>query len=239
MSRDRTEWSLVVFTVATQAAAGICALGAVLGEPRPTLALVFLALGFGWATLHLGRPAGARFALANLHSSWLSRELLLGALFAAAVVAQLATGEEVVAWLAAALGLVFVLAVSRVYAIRTVPAWNTWATPVAFFGTALLLSAALLGQGPIALVTAPALLLATYLHLSQLRRGDAAAVASAAIVASQFRGLFMLRVFGALVGAAIAMLPSLVATVVASALLVASELLGRFLFYASHRRVGL
>ena len=87
------EWSLVAFTLLAQmAVALVLALGLVhvgalwalgAGLPEQSLAaplgagLVLLVLAAACSLFHLGRPLGARRALANLRGSWLSREILM------------------------------------------------------------------------------------------------------------------------------------------------------------------
>lgn len=103
---------------------------------------------------HLGNPLNAPTAVTNLASSWLSREIffsslfaLFGAIFALMQWRKISTFavRNVVAWLAALVGLALVFSMSRVYMIAAEPAWNTWATPVLFFTTTFLLGALAMG----------------------------------------------------------------------------------------------
>jgi anaerobic dimethyl sulfoxide reductase subunit C (anchor subunit) len=98
--------------------------------------------------LHLNNPVNVLRASPNLGSSWLSREVVLGLVFV--VLAAVYTfmqwrklGDNglrtIIGWIAAVAGMVLTYAMSRVYMIRTQPAWNTVATPVSFLVTALLL----------------------------------------------------------------------------------------------------
>jgi len=164
------------------------------------------------------------------------------------------------------LGLAFVYAISRVYRIRTVPAWDTWATPFAFFSTTLLLGAVttavvlVLGNAPAELVNRAlqtlspwvvvvvgAELVVMVLHLRRLERGGAAALRSAQVVKWQHPGRMGLRTFSGAFGALLfhgTTWPGHgsqagVAILVACGLLLVSELLSRSLFYASHHRIGL
>ena len=111
----------------------------------PVIILAFIASLF-----HLGNPFNAYRAVSNLGSSWLSREILSGVLFALtgglfAIMQWRKIGSEtlrtIIAWIAALIGLFFVYAMSNVYMMRTVPTWNTWYTPVSFFTTTFLLGA--------------------------------------------------------------------------------------------------
>ena len=101
--------------------------------------------------LHLGQPRHAWRAIANLRTSWLSREVLSAALFVVSLIAVLATRGSGI-WLADATGLALIISMARVYALRTVPEWNHRATTASFFVTTLLLGAlvhgALIGAGP-------------------------------------------------------------------------------------------
>ncbi len=205
--------SLVVFTVLAQAAAGVALFGG-----TPAIALSLLVVAGAVVLLHLGRPGRARLATARWRRSWLSREVLLGMAFGAALVARLLLPEgRVAAYVAALLGLFFVWAIANVYRLRTVPAWDTWRTPAQFLGTAFLLGAAIRGLPIVAACFALGQVLLTMTSLPRKRRGIAA-----------------LRVATALLGSAL-----LFHSAWAILLLFASELIGRWLFYASHRRVGL
>ena len=152
-----SHWSLVTFTLLIQSAAGCVwcaqialALGLSLGpvglEYRVSAALIAVAAGLAAAMAHLGNPAAAFHAVRNLKSSWLSREVttvnLLAGLLAALVLAGLISPGSLNGWsllpadLAAGLAL---YAMTRVYRLRTVPAWNRAATPLNYLGSALIL----------------------------------------------------------------------------------------------------
>ena len=127
---------------------------------RVLLALVLvIALGFLASLFHLGSPFSAYRAVTNLGSSWLSREILFGVIFA--VLATVYTFMQwrkigsvglrnVIAWLAAIDGLVLVYCMARVYMLEAQPAWNTWATPVSFYATTFLLGALAMGAAFVA-----------------------------------------------------------------------------------------
>lgn len=158
------ERSLVAFTLLAQMAVGaFWTLGAVhLWAARgagmadrallgiPALMLLAILASF----LHLGAPRNAWRALANLPSSWLSREILFTLLFttASGLVAGLQwfnwgtiAVRDALAWVAALLGLALIVSMSNAYRLRTVSGWDTWATPASFFITAGLLGG--LGAG--------------------------------------------------------------------------------------------
>ena len=163
MRQRGSEWQLVLFTILTQMAVGTFILWsgamAAFAKPHPFIAgtftvatlgmvLAFLVLGTLSAGLHLGRPISAVFSIANLQRSWLSREALLGGSFGLVGLITLIRRRlegpiSVVDVTLIAVGLITGLAllytISRLYMLRTVPAWNHLGTPAAFFTTSLLL----------------------------------------------------------------------------------------------------
>ncbi len=179
------ERSLVAFTLLAQLAVGaflaLSALdlgsGALAGDPaagalgtRILLAIgPVMAAALAGSLLHLGSPALAWRAIANVRSSWLSREVLLALLFAAcgAACAALrllrpaAVGPYAPLAAATALaGIGLVYAMARVYRLRTVPAWDTPLTTASFFVTTLLLGSLSVGAA-LALVPGTARALAS------------------------------------------------------------------------------
>jgi anaerobic dimethyl sulfoxide reductase subunit C (anchor subunit) len=169
------EWALVAFTICAQMSVGaFVVLGVVhwfaagragLEEAdrladRALLAIgPTLLLGMAASLLHLGDPFNGYRAVANLGSSWLSREIVSGSLFAAAAVGftfvqwrKLATARVrmLLGATTAAVGLALVYSMGRVYLLRTVPVWNTVATPVMFFVTTFLLGSLAIGAAYVA-----------------------------------------------------------------------------------------
>jgi len=150
-----SEWSLVLFTVLTQAAVGIVVIseftrlllknsGAHLKWQAPA-ACALTALGLLFSLTHLGTPLHSVFTILNLGSSWLSREILVVGCFFAVIlllVLQRRKAPEkgatplAIASIVVGLGAVFVM--TRVYLLPTVPVWNSIATTFGFFGTMLL-----------------------------------------------------------------------------------------------------
>ena len=153
------EWPLVLFTVLGQCVVGatiVSGLGwLALGDQREARRLVrnmffiwlLMGIGFLASVMHLGSPLRAFNSLNRIGASALSNEIASGALFFAvggfwwllAVLEKMpATLGKV--WLAIAmlLGLLFVLAMTRVYQINTVPTWYNGYTTSAFFLTVLL-----------------------------------------------------------------------------------------------------
>ncbi len=156
-----TNLSLICFTLLTQSAVGlvfITTLGHWFGGAmQSTISFRSMALALGITTAgllaalsHLAAPRLAPHALRNPATSWLSREVLLVPFFAAALcLAILATliGNTVtlivVEIAACLLGGAALWAMTGVYLLKTVPAWNTPATALEFTGSALLLGGAL------------------------------------------------------------------------------------------------
>jgi anaerobic dimethyl sulfoxide reductase subunit C (anchor subunit) len=162
------EWALVAFTLLMQASVGILLVVVALQlfaarEPAhaPARALDGPLLGAAAAAVfglvaslaHLGQPAQAWLAITNVRTSWLSREVVLTALFTASallVVALDRTGagspgrRDVARVVAAVLGVAVVFAMSRLYMVPAQPGWNRVLTPINFFATTVLLGAVVL-----------------------------------------------------------------------------------------------
>jgi DMSO reductase anchor subunit len=109
-------------------------------------ALCLVLAGLAAAMSHLGNPGGSLHAVKNFKSSWLSREIFSVSLFAGflalmAVLAQVRPGAlNVWVLLVGSLaGGTVLYAMTRVYRLRTVPAWNHAGTALIFPGSALLL----------------------------------------------------------------------------------------------------
>jgi len=159
------EWPLVAFTILGQTAVGLFWF----------FDLPFLIRGrlplFGWRTtwlailavsallmglaavisfFHLRHPLRARRALANLRTSWLSREILFELLFLGLI--------GLIGWLeafrnprpgllrallaaAALAGGLFLLSMARLYMLPSLPVWKGIYTPLAFLSTTLVAGA--------------------------------------------------------------------------------------------------
>ncbi|MBI5650044.1 MAG: dimethyl sulfoxide reductase anchor subunit [Chloroflexi bacterium] len=169
------EWALITFTILAQMSVGsFIVLGIVhyftakkSGEKqadelsdRALLAIgPVLALGMAASLLHLGNPLNAYKAVTNLGTSWLSREIFFGVLFAVAGAVfavmqwkKIATFQvrNLVAILAAVIGIALVYSMSMVYMMPTRPSWNMVTTPVSFFATTLLLGVLAMGAAFVA-----------------------------------------------------------------------------------------
>ena len=169
------EWALITFTILAQMSVGsFIVLGVVhffsqrkSGEKQAdelsdrALLAIFPVLGLGLlaSLLHLGNPINAYKAVTNLGTSWLSREILCGVLFAVVGFAFALmqwrklgsfTLRNVVALLAALIGIVLVYSMAMVYAIPTRPSWNLVTTPLSFYVTTLLLGVLAMGAAFVA-----------------------------------------------------------------------------------------
>ena len=151
------EWPLVLFTVLGQCVAGatiVSGLGWMSltdnSEARQRLVkrMVFLWLmmgvGFLASVMHLGSPLRAFNSLHRIGASALSNEIASGALFFAVggfwwLLARLGKLPASLSrpWLLLSmlLGVMFVLAMTRVYQIETVPTWYSGGTTTSFFLT--------------------------------------------------------------------------------------------------------
>jgi anaerobic dimethyl sulfoxide reductase subunit C len=113
-----------------------------------------LVLGLLASMMHLGTPIRAINALRHLDSSWLSREIFFGLLFAT-IGGAFAFSQwfkwltprlrQCLAGLAALVGLALIGSMTMVYMLPTVPAWDSWATPFRFFATTFLLGSLAVG----------------------------------------------------------------------------------------------
>ncbi|MEN6560267.1 MAG: DmsC/YnfH family molybdoenzyme membrane anchor subunit [Acidobacteriota bacterium] len=156
------EWPLVAFTILGQTAAGaILVLSAILlffAAPGWSLmparhlvltvlemALVLLGIAAALSFFHLRFPFRAFRVLANLRTSWLSREILcLLALLALIVLADILvrTGNaadlsfSIVMGALAVDGVLFLVSMSKIYMLRSVPSWEPGYTGLSFFLTA-------------------------------------------------------------------------------------------------------
>src|SRR6056297_79977 len=158
-----SEWSLVFFTTISQLAAGmiIAVLPFVFSKKHKEYAkmnqtalysatglmLIALVLSF----LHLNNPVNSVYALSNLKTSWLSREILFVSLFLFFLVIanfiiyfknpQVKYYKTLIL-VTASVGVVLVYTMSKLYIIPTVPPWNSISTMIEFYSTALLIGSA-------------------------------------------------------------------------------------------------
>jgi anaerobic dimethyl sulfoxide reductase subunit C len=165
-----SEWSLIIFTIIMQMAVGtFVILGGVhffatrrysekdadLLSDRALLAIgPAVVLAILVTLLHLGNPVNAPLAISNFGTSWLSREISFSMLFSVGGAAfafmqwrkiSTASNRNILALVVAAIGILLVFTMGQIYMLPTVPAWNTLATPVAFFLTTFLLGSLAIG----------------------------------------------------------------------------------------------
>ena len=301
---DTREWALLIFTILGQTAAGTFLVLLIVrtfikgkaGVEQADKLTIFplyivvpvMALALLSSLFHLGSPLNIVKAVPNLTSSWLSREVVISVVFT--VLAVLYTfmywrkiGSEqaktILGWITALVGVFQVYGMGMVYMIRTQPAWNTLATPVSFFTTAVLLGVLTVAAGLIVshsrLSKAPAkqtellrsvlqgLALASIillgieflvlpLYMAYLSSLGIAAVQTLNLMTGSFGSTLALRLILVFIGAGLlaaylyrnASIPgkeSTFSTLIYSALalVLVSEVMGRFIFYATHVNIGL
>ncbi len=301
------EWALIIFTTLTQLSVGsFVVLGIVhffaarkyganeadrLSD-RALLAIgPAMALGLIASLLHLGNPMSAYRAVTNFDSSWLSREILLtvtffviGGVFAIMQWRKIGSPmvRNIIAWIAAIVGLFAIYSMSRIYMVPVQPAWNTSFTPLTFFVAAFLLGTLAIGAAYVAnyayinkkapedcevqleilrtalrwislaaVVLLGIELVITPLYLAYLAGGNPAAAETASMMGGEFGAVLVLRLVLAFLGAGVLALflyqnaassnkEKILAVLAYSAflLVLVSEVLGRYLFYATHVGVG-
>lgn len=275
------EWPLVLFTVLGQCVVGATLISGLVWleladqrEARQRLVrsmfFIWLLMGIGFlaSVMHLGSPLRAFNSLNRVGASALSNEIASGALFFAvggfwwllAVLEKMPAALGKI-WLVITLllGLLFVLAMTRVYQIDTVPTWYTGYTTSAFFLTILLsgpLFAALLlqmakvdvngwfiaGLSVAALVISAAVIVMQSAGLSTIH----SSVQQAASLLPNYGRLQALRLILLALGLGcwlcplIRRQPPCAAGLLAGLLLVLiAECIGRGLFYGLHMTVGM
>jgi anaerobic dimethyl sulfoxide reductase subunit C (anchor subunit) len=286
------EWQLVFFTILTQMAVGAFTLWglAALWITRPNsfsegpypfllmaMVLILLVSGTISAGLHLGRPLHAFFAISNLKHSWLSREALLGSSFGLVVLILIVRRWlelsfsilDILLILAGIiLGLCLVYSISRLYMLRTVPAWNNLGTPAAFFTTTFLLGTIavtmlwflmiswndtyqmdLFLSWLVQIATLLTLLLCSIqlgiflFQVISLSVQGGAAADSLRLLWGQLRPVLIWRAATAFLGVGVLILNIIIwlpplFSFSAFGLILGSEILGRFLFYGFYHREG-
>ncbi|MCD7064669.1 dimethyl sulfoxide reductase anchor subunit [Klebsiella quasipneumoniae subsp. quasipneumoniae] len=275
------EWPLVLFTVLGQCVVGATLIsGLVLleladqREARQRLVrsmfFIWLLMGIGFlaSVMHLGSPLRAFNSLNRVGASALSNEIASGALFFAvggfwwllAVLEKMPAALGKI-WLVITLllGLLFVLAMTRVYQIDTVPTWYTGYTTSAFFLTILLsgpLFAALLlqmakvdvngwfiaGLSVAALVISAAVIVMQSAGLSTIH----SSVQQAASLLPNYGRLQALRLILLALGLGCWLCPLIrrqppraVGLLAGLLLVLIAECIGRGLFYGLHMTVGM
>jgi len=172
---DIREWALLVFTIFGQIStgalvvllivrayavrkAGVEQADRLTDKPLYTVVPIMLVALLA-SLLHLGSPLNIAKAVPNLGTSWLSREVIAAVAFV--ILAGLYTIMQwrkiapdavrtLIGWVAVLVGLYQTYAMALVYMIRTQPAWNTFATPITFLTTSLLLGSLLVAAAMVA-----------------------------------------------------------------------------------------
>ncbi|HBW1503451.1 DmsC/YnfH family molybdoenzyme membrane anchor subunit [Klebsiella quasipneumoniae] len=275
------EWPLVLFTVLGQCVVGATLISGLVWleladqrEARQRLVrsmfFIWLLMGIGFlaSVMHLGSPLRAFNSLNRVGASALSNEIASGALFFAvggfwwllAVLEKMPAALGKI-WLVITLllGLLFVLAMTRVYQIDTVPTWYTGYTTSAFFLTVLLsgpLFAALLlqmakvdvngwfiaGLSMAALVISAAVIVMQSTGLSTIH----SSVQQAASLLPNYGRLQALRLILLALGLGCWLCPLIrrqppraVGLLAGLVLVLIAECIGRGLFYGLHMTVGM
>lgn len=284
---ERGEWSLVFFTLLTQMAVGSFSIWGLIwvfasndySKPvefsQSILGATLLLLFFGgiFAFLHLGNPFRVGFTMSNLRRSWLSREGLLSGFFGLFVLWMFTVQNsgfltKPLIVLALTCGFLLVYGISRLYMLRTVPAWNNLGTPATFFCSSILLGAIVnasiwiilsmssdthlndnwidLAIQIFSVMIIILVVLQLAIHVFTLMYFNSKGGVSTASVRHlwmNLRVMLFVRWLTAIVGLIylvfglfLLILP--VYLFISFALVLISELLGRFLFYSSYRREG-
>lgn len=143
-------WSLVIFTILGQSAAGFVLLLAlsrrdIKAAVRMTWIAAIALIAAALASLgHLSDPFVSYYTITNVGSSWLSREILFCGLFGGTMLLWIFLRRRWLLWLSALVGVAFVYVMSRVYSIPTEPVWNSPFTFWSFLSTSVLLGGSLL-----------------------------------------------------------------------------------------------
>lgn len=303
------EWALIAYTVLAQMSVGaFLVLGVVhfaaerkagmeeadrLSDRVLVAIIITLGLGMLASLFHLGSMANAPRAVTNFVTSWLSREILSGVVFAVlgiifAAMQWFKLGSfalrRVIAWITAVVGVALVYTMAQIYMLPTQPAWNTFATPITFFVTTLMLGSLAIGVALVAnyayvqknnpdcadvqcellrdvtrwiavaavvLVGIEFVVIPVYIAYL-VGTGSAAAMASAKMMVDPYSLVFTLRLVLEFIGAGVfgvflyqnATSPGqekMMGYMVygAFALVLIAEVMGRFLFYATQRGIGL
>jgi DMSO reductase anchor subunit len=139
--KTKSELPLVAFTLMSQMAAGMAVFSLFSGPLSiPLLLAIGMLIGTGGliSFLHLGRPLNAWRAVFHLRKSWLSREILMFGLFGGSwLVSLVMPGTGKLPLALCGIGLAYSMV--KVYRLRSVPAWDTNRTLLAFFVSPVLL----------------------------------------------------------------------------------------------------
>ncbi|EEQ06953.1 Anaerobic dimethyl sulfoxide reductase chain C [Yersinia bercovieri ATCC 43970] len=230
---------------------------------------LLMALAFIASTLHLGSPMRAFNSLSQVGESALSNEIAAGSAFfaVAGFYWLLAVWGKMPAmlgkiWLTVAmvLGVVFVYAMCRVYAIDTVPTWDNLYTPLGFVLTALI-GGPLLGYLLLQLadINGRMMLQLPMITLLALIVSVASVIMQAASLSTLYSSVqqaaYLIPHYGTLMVWRLVLLvlglgcwicplirgrtPMMLGLIFAMLLIIAGELIGRGVFYGLHMTVGM
>jgi DMSO reductase iron-sulfur subunit len=256
---EHPHWPLVFMLVLTQLSVGAFAvlwLLDLLGQGASLTIAALASLGLagsslGASTLHLGRPVYAWRALKGLRRSWLSREVLTLSLFAGAASAFAGMllfdlpGRGAVGLLTFVAGLAGVTCSARIYVVPARPAWFSGYTLAEFYSTAVLLGPlfvqAVDGGVPswvrvTAAIGASGQLIVQLLKFLWLSRSEGFELrASSLLLSGRLQNLFVIRLAVLTVAGVLLPLMSTRRWIIATAFaaVLASEWLGRYLFFVS------
>lgn len=155
------EWTLIIFSLLTQCAVGIWLVAMILRAAiarrtdqstayrltRQSVIVVgpLISIALVTSIFHLGSPMLAYGSIANLGTSWLSREIVSSGLFLFLWIIcyyvnyrKESAGKVLVA-LTSLLGILAVFSMASIYYYTPIPAWSTVRTYLSFFATALIL----------------------------------------------------------------------------------------------------
>jgi anaerobic dimethyl sulfoxide reductase subunit C (anchor subunit) len=169
------DWALITFTILTEMSVGAFLVLTIVHNfvarkegiqeadrmSDRVLVAIIVTLGLGMlaSLFHLGNPLNAPKAVTNIATSWLSREILFGVIFAVIGLIYVALQwfkigspilRNIVAWIAALVGIVLVYSQAHVYMLATQPSWNTILTVISFYATTLLLGVLAVGAALVA-----------------------------------------------------------------------------------------
>jgi len=237
------------------------------------LALILIGSATLSSFLHLGNPANAPKALNNLSTSWLSREILAIGVFSVSLVVTVTLGWKTgnpgplkyLMVLSSVGGMALLWTMTRVYIVPTIPAWNSWYTPVSFVSTALglgLITLLFINAGEslniadhivrvfwIALITVVLIeIVSALIHQFKLATMDQGMVKLVFDKGSFYR-VFLIRmtilIFVCQLAVILVIKPDLLPgnsnlswLSLLFILTIAQELMGRLLFYSSYFRIG-
>jgi len=249
---EHPHWPLVFMLVLTQLSVGAIAaiwmLQTFAASAASSLGAIASLMVGGLAltasTLHLGRPAFAWRALKMWRRSWLSREVLIFALFSGVATLYAATAGGLFGLLTTVLGLAGITCSAKIYLVPARPAWNTHRTIVDFHLTAAILGplfAAAVGvSGTTWLARAAAVAAACQLvnqafkFFKMIRSSRQEMNASARLLSSTFKNHVLVRAVLLMAGVIIPLLTPVPPAATAGLLLaLAAEVLSRYLFFVS------